>query len=297
MEAVSENIEIFYSSDALLPYSVDIGPKKQTAHLSDLSQKFISELQQNLQALVDLWKTQGVSDSYMLLGVDKLQESEPFHFQAVPYESKNWVVLKVWQQFLVLWRFTFGGLGLSADRISLLDSVYTDFGDVGAQIAAKVGDATDCAFCDNEVIDSQIVFKGRSFNILYNYAPIGLGKEKLHFLIVSKEHRPDFEMLTEEEHTEAFELSQMVTTRLQEHFTENSLSKLYIYHKTGDEAGQSVKHWHMHLVFTQNIKQDIWGRLTVLRNILFGAIFSFRLSKEALAKQQEKYSAILNREI
>ena len=111
-------------------------------------------------------------------------------------------------------------------------------------------------------------------------------------MIVSKRHCFAFHLLTEEEYREAMELTQRLQERVQNHFKGEGrpIQKVYAYHKTGEDAGQSVPHWHMHVVMTQNGAQEWLGKLTVLRNILIG---SFRLSAETLENQRRKYTALL----
>jgi hypothetical protein len=46
---------------------------------------------------------------------------------------------------------------------------------------------------------------------------------------------------------------------------------VYFFHKTGFDAWQSVNHFHQHLVLTPNKTQDMLGKLTVLKNMLFGS--------------------------
>ena len=53
-------------------------------------------------------------------------------------------------------------------------------------------------------------------------------------------------------------------------------------HKTGIDAGQSVKHWHLHVIFSTNTAQNFWGRITVIRNILFG---SSPMKRDELARK------------
>lgn len=239
-----------------------------------------------LQKLVQLWNERGIAKSYMALQVD----NEPL--QMVPYtKTESWFG-RAWQQLQVLWRFTFGGWKLTPDRVKTLKETYSDLDFLGAQTTAKVEQHANCAFCQSKVIDSQLVLDGKRMQVLYNYAPIGLGGERLHFLIVAKRHCPAFHQLTKEEYQEAMELSQFVQERLQGYFKEEGkpIQKVYAYHKTGADAGQSVPHWHMHLVMTQNGAQECLGKLTVLRNILIG---SFKLSAEALGNQKRKYTTLL----
>lgn len=292
--AKCENLEIICSQDALLKNSVELCSSK-TYFTDAVEEGFVSEMFAVLKKMVSLWKEQNIAESYMLLAQDKLDEATTrFSFQAVPYPASTSLLGRVWGQLVVLWRFIFGGISQDPHE---LNATYGNLLSQEVQEAsAKTDHAAKCAFCSPEVIKSQVVKEGDKVRVLYNYAPIGLGGEKLHFLIVPKEHRHDYTALTPEEHQEAFALSKFVVERLQAHFEKEGqpLRKLYAYHKTGADAGQSVPHWHMHLVLTQNAAQDWLGRLTVLRNILLGGIFSFKISPTELEEKRLKFSHILN---
>ena len=123
------------------------------------------------------------------------------------------------------------------------------------------------AFCNPKVLDKQRVFEGKEINVLYNYAPIGLGEEKLHFLIVPKEHHPNFSDLTKSEYLESMQLSQ----KLIKFYQGKGFHTAYLFDKTGAEAGQTVPHWHEHVVFTATKTQELFGKWTVLKNMVLGS--------------------------
>jgi len=64
----------------------------------------------------------------------------------------------------------------------------------------------------------------------------------------------------------------MLTAKLVDHFTSTraDIEHIYIRNANGPDAGQAVKHWNLHLIFC-NRKQDFWGKLAVVKNILFGS--------------------------
>lgn len=109
-----------------------------------------------------------------------------------------------------------------------------------------------------------MVFEGKKINVLYNYAPLVGGKEKLHFLIVPKQHRPKFSDLTEAEYLEAMVIAQ----KLISFYKDKGYHTAYLFDKSGREAGQTVPHWHEHLVFPST--QAFLVMLSVLKNILIG---------------------------
>lgn len=226
-----------------------------------------------LQKTVDVWKKSGFADQYLVYG--KQQSSDmSFNWEVVPYYKPSTFIGRIWQQFFVLWKITFGGTTLSESQrqkeVDEYKAVFKEFMPSVQDGAQKIMDVVqgNDAFCKAEVINKQLVLEGRSINVLYNYAPIGFGGERLHFLIVPKEHKTKFSELSEEEYLEATDVSQ----KLMSHFSvTREIEDVYIFHKTGVDAGQTVPHWHMHMILTSNKTQDIFGKLTVLKNMLIGS--------------------------
>jgi diadenosine tetraphosphate (Ap4A) HIT family hydrolase len=139
------------------------------------------------------------------------------------------------------------------------------------------------SFCKDDTIERQWVITGRKVNVLFNYAPIGFGGERLHFLVVPKQHRETFTDVTQEEYCESLEL----TGKLIDHVTatRKAVKNVYLLNKTGIDAGQTVKHWHLHAIFSTNKAQDFWGKITVIKNILLGPS---PMKREDLAKKVDE---------
>lgn len=218
-----------------------------------------------IQKISRIWKKEGIS-SFMTFG--KNEDKAPFHWQVVPYPQSGW---RLWNQLKVLWRITFGAPKLSetarlqcAERYKqLFDQAVSE---MSVSSSTKPLSQPD-AFCNPEVIQRQRVYEGKTINVLYNYAPIGLGKRKLHFLIVPKAHRTGFSDLTEAEYAESMKIS----GKLVDHYKKEGYSTAYLFDKTGVEAGQTVPHWHQHVVFTANKTEELLGKLKIFKNMLFGS--------------------------
>ena len=58
--------------------------------------------------------------------------------------------------------------------------------------------------------------------------------------------------------------------KLVNHYCSLGYPTAYIFNKNGREAGQSIPHWHEHVVFTATRTQEWLGKLTVLKNMLLG---------------------------
>jgi len=54
-------------------------------------------------------------------------------------------------------------------------------------------------------------------------------------------------------------------------YKENGCHTAYLFDKAGAEAGQSVPHWHEHLIFTATKTQELFGKLIILKNMLIGS--------------------------
>lgn len=141
-------------------------------------------------------------------------------------------------------------------------------------------------FCNQEVIDKQRVFAGKKVTLLYNYKP--LGNDQLHFLIVPKEHRETFTHLTQEEYLETAQLASKVMT----HFREKGFPVAHLFHKSGSAAGQTVPHWHLHLILSSSKEISTWEKVALLKNMIWG---TSPLSDQELAKRVRNYQQELQK--
>lgn len=247
-----------------------------TGRFSDwsVSDKYTAHLV--IRSVINQWQKEGITD-YLIYGKESTAEDNAFTWEIVPYPKTGWAF---WNQFKVLWNITFGCHPLPLVERQHIALAYAEKKSSysSIQLSEKVNQVAlrNDAFCNSEIIDKQRVFEGRNINVLYNYAPLSIGNEKLHFLIVPKEHRERFIDLTEEEYSETMELSQKLIT----HYREQGFNTVYMFDKTGKSAGQTVPHWHGHQIFTATKTQEFYGKLLVLKNMLFG---SSSLSKNELA--------------
>ena len=66
-----------------------------------------------LQKVVSVWKDEGIANQYLVYGKDQPDTANPFNWEVVPYENPSTIIGCIWQQFVVLWKITFGGTQLS----------------------------------------------------------------------------------------------------------------------------------------------------------------------------------------
>lgn len=255
------SMRVLVPTETLASQSVCIGtstPKNFATWDADQHKKSY----QYLQRVAQIWARQG-TESFLVFGKEREQTS--FQWEAVPYPKTG---SQLWQQLQVLYHISFGGASQSdGTREQMAEALRKSVPGPTAQVPQPSNSNPNaCAFCKQEVIDKQKVMEGDKVRVLYNYAPIVFGKDKLHFLIVPKQHRKDFGAVEESEYVEASTLAQ----KLIRHYKSKGISTAFVFHKTGTRAGQTVPHWHMHVVLTANKTQEVFGKLTVLKNMFFG---------------------------
>ncbi len=251
--------------------SLKIETKSHILHLSDWEEENALVAYQLIQKVIGVWKENGVTD--YLIYAKESTSSNSFGYEVVPYPKNGW---RFWEQFKVLWNIIFGGPSLSKSQRLRIANDFQQLEQTSSEISPEKEYINGIDFfCNPYVVESQRVFEGKKINVLYNYAPIGLGERKLHFLLVPKEHRLKFSDLTQEEYLETVQLSQ----KLIRFYKEKEFKTAYLFNKSGAQAGQSVPHWHEHVVFTASKTQEIFGKLTILKNMLIG---SRRLSEQEL---------------
>lgn len=275
-----ETMAIAVPSCPLSTQSLEITNVQETIQFVDWNEEQLSESYTLLQKVVQVWRSRNITN-YLIYGKETVDAEIPFKWEIVPYTAGGY---RLFNQFKVLWNTIFGGYCLSSEEKLSRAECYPSH--LFAERLPSIHTAADRlqgddAFCMPSTILRQRVFEGRFVNVLLNYAPIGL-----HFLIVPKSHAEGFADLSEAEYIEAMQLSQ----RLIFHFNAQGYTTAYMFDKTGLEAGQSVKHWHEHLIFTKE-GTDFFSKLTFLKNMLLG---STPLTREELEQRVEELKLELN---
>lgn len=101
----------------------------------------------------------------------------------------------------------------------------------------------DCIFCKlaNGIIPTNSIYKDEDFNVILDLAPATRG----HALILPKEHADNLYELPDETAAKAFVLAKKLATHMAEKFGCDGLN---IVQNNGSAAGQTVFHFHMHLI-------------------------------------------------
>lgn len=221
-----------------------------------------AEAYEILQHVAAQWAKKGIND-YIVMG--KVDGDNSFGWEIVPYTKGQ----KFLKQMAVAFRVFFGGkIASEAIRKSVMDDyknaneIFTASLESPLEPKAPVQKSND-AFCTPKIVDSQKIIDDpeKDVRVLYDYKPL----TKHHFLVVSKEHYESYSEMPFKAYMQGVKYAKM----LFEKYGKKD-STAYLYHKTGKLAGQTVPHWHMHVVITETKNQNRWGILKVLFNTVWG---------------------------
>ena len=101
----------------------------------------------------------------------------------------------------------------------------------------------DCIFCKlaNGVISTNSIYEDEDFNVILDLAPATKG----HALILPKAHADNLYQLPDETAAKAFVLAKKLVTSMTEKL---SCDGFNVVQNNGSVAGQTVFHFHMHLI-------------------------------------------------
>jgi diadenosine tetraphosphate (Ap4A) HIT family hydrolase len=215
------------------------------------------------------------SDQYIVVGQQREGDSA-FEWQVVTYNGEEYAVAK---QLKIFWNVL--------SRPSLEAPKETDLTPETVPAESTSVARGEDVFCNEDQIARQCIFEGREVVVLLNYAPhiAPRDAEPLDFLILPKAHREGFKDLREREYLEAMQLA----TKLFTHFSQHAAKHCSLYHKTGPLAGQTVKHWHLHVTLSTNLPE---GAMEKVQSIISG-LWRTPLSPDALQLKVTALSAEL----
>ena len=101
----------------------------------------------------------------------------------------------------------------------------------------------DCIFCKlaNGVFPTNSIYEDDKFNVILDNGPATKG----HALILPKEHADDLFELPDETAAEAFKLAKKLGKHIMETLGADGLN---VVQNNGEAAGQTVRHFHLHLI-------------------------------------------------
>lgn len=221
---------------------------------------------------------------FLVFGENSNGNHSSFKWEFVPFKQTTNVFARYWQQLQVAFGVIFGRTEIEKGDKGIQKSLFEKAFDEVESVTPENSDGkkSNDPFCNDKIIEDQQVLEGNLVRVLYDYRPVG----DSHFLVVPKAHRRDFRQLTEEEYTEAAKLSQFIIERLKEN---QQVSNVYMMHKTQIDAGQSVLHWHMHVITTANAQDDFLSKVKFLWRMTFG---SSPIDKNELTSRVNQYKDI-----
>ncbi len=263
-----KDIRIELPKNPLAKNSLRILPKEQKAY-TEWSNEETSEVFLAFKEIANVWEETKTATQYLVYGRQVIKENS-FNFEVVPYYETSNFLTRILQQIVVLWKITFGSSQVSKEHLKNKETAYRKDFEAQKNLAVEVVEPAENvpgkdAFCNEAVINKQSVLEGKNVRVLYNYAPIGFGGERLHFLLMPKRHEADFNLLTNDEYSEIDDLSKKIISYFSE---KRKLEEAYIFRKFGKDAGQTVDHGHLHVVLTSSKVQSFMGKLSVFKNML-----------------------------
>ena len=101
----------------------------------------------------------------------------------------------------------------------------------------------DCIFCKlaNGVFPTNSIYEDDKFNVILDNGPATKG----HALILPKEHADDLFELPDKTAAEAFKLAKKLGKHIMETLGADGLN---VVQNNGEAAGQTVRHFHLHLI-------------------------------------------------
>lgn len=266
--------------------ALQIAPNREEVAVSEWTNTMHEEAFSLMQNIASVWKQKGITD-YLIYG--KETDGKGFSFQMVPYEKS---LFSFFRQLKVLIGITFGALADSKDKREAIARKWEGVRGLFSEELAGLSDRVDSlashddVFCKESTHERQCVFEGRTISVLQDYAPLATGEEKLHLILVTRDHRDSFSDITDDEYLE----SAGMMSKLISYYKEQGFNAVYVFEKTGTRAGQSVRHRHLHLVFTKSGSEELLGKLLVLKKMILG---TSKMSDNELARRVEVLKAEL----
>lgn len=114
---------------------------------------------------------------------------------------------------------------------------------------------SDCIFCKlaNGVLDTNTLYEDEDFRVIFDLSPATEG----HVLIIPKEHYANIFELPEELASKVYVLAKKIAAALKEVTGCNGVN---ILQNNGEAAGQTVFHFHMHVIPRYHEEILKWGQ-------------------------------------
>lgn len=119
----------------------------------------------------------------------------------------------------------------------------------------------DCVFC--KIAPNEYLAENRHFYLINDKYPVSRG----HLLVISKRHFADFFAIAEDEMADLREIVLQARSYLQEHYQASAFN---LGMNCGKAAGQSVDHFHLHIIprYSGDRKKSLRDLREFVRDIL-----------------------------
>lgn len=259
-----------------------IGPNTVRIETNNERDEAIQEAFEEAQKVIAIYKAMGLND---YLFVEKREpQGRPLGWTIVPYSRTAFLPLSL-DRFIktlpTLFYFIFGGYTpTKSEREQQCDnfralantvvtkeprmvrtSISSNETSSSSRFLRSDAGPSTCNFCKNEIIKKQIVKEHEGNRVLLDYAPV----LPTHLLVTTAAHLERFSDLDMMRNL----IAQKTANVLSRHYLAKGNESVYLFHKSGALAGQTVPHWHMHLIAAANKTDEFWGKLQLFKNMLF----------------------------
>lgn len=252
------HMRILIPEQALSRDAVKVESNEDGRRFEDWTNEQHAEAYLLMQKVAAVWQEHGISD-YLIIGDE--DSSGQFAWEIVPFPPDEYAF---WKQINVMRRIFFGGVNLSKKEQATSASRFRHFASkVPVMTYPEEEDCQGCdPFCNPQIIEAQAVINDpdKSVRVLYDYKPLAY----YHFLIVPKAHEEKFSDVSIQSYIEASEYAQELIRRY------GKGKAVYLFHKTGQRAGQTVPHWHWHVVIANSREEELYGQFNAFFKMLWG---------------------------
>lgn len=173
--------------------------------------------------------------------------SEIFEWELVPFHSNQW---NEWKRLKLIWNNSFGNALLTEEeQAAQCARMSKTLEEAAPQVEFAPKNQLPDPFCEKAVLEKQTILETPHMRLLYDRYPGKAIEELPHFLIITKAHKESISELTADEYLEAMQLVRKIVNYSQEEWP---TSTLFLLNKSGAPAGQTVGHWHLHVIVNKD---------------------------------------------
>lgn len=251
-------IDVVIPSACLAPGEVNV-VATQEAHsrIRSWTREMVHDTHKKIFQIVCHWRSLGIQD-YFICAEERPEQTTPFRWRVIPFPPTG---SALFQQLRVMWRLIFGAS--TCTKRSQNNTVRAMEGWTHTK-RITIDDARNLSndiLCTEAFHDNQGVLQYKDVSVAYSRAPI-VDPPNCHLLLIPKNHYERWE-----------ELPRRTYRRVLKQLQSSSINNqgFYVFDKTGRRTGQTIPHWYAQLIVLEQQPTSFWGKLRLLKHILFGA--------------------------